>query len=69
MRYYITYTVPKSDIKKERKIRDKLLGSAHWCEENEDEDGAIIVTVSVDEKTASFIALRYQCTSRPNYGI
>ncbi len=69
MRYYVTYTVPMLDIMSEKSIRNKLLGSAHWCEEKPVEDGALEVTVCVEERTASFISLRYQCTTRPNYGV
>lgn len=74
MRYYVTYIVPKKEQKKEKIFRDRLLGSAHWniiedVPDDDDNVGAIQVTVSVDERTATFIALKYNSTMRPNYGI
>ena len=73
MRHYVTYRVPKLDLEEDEKFRSKLLGSAHWYHmetvDVENGDTEFEITVSVEERTASFIALRYNCTIRPNHGI
>lgn len=69
MRYYVTYNVPWDEIEKDEEFRNKLLGRSHWRQEETIEENGLRVTVSVDERTASYISLRYTTEVRPNHGI
>jgi hypothetical protein len=73
MRYYLTYNLPSSELAKDTEFRNKLLGSSHWFELKSisDGDNDTQITISVDERMASYMALKipYKMELRPNHGI
>lgn len=73
MRYYLTYNLPSSELEKDFEFRRKLLGSSHWFEQTEIDDGDnnTRITISVDERMASYMLLKipYKVEKRPNYGL